>query len=139
MHLHRTGSEWVVLAPAKLNLFFEVLGKRGDGYHEVETLVYPIDLYDTLYFREVSGGQIGLGRIDHFGPWRSKDFQAQEGLRSDGLAGAQTLIRINTMVGANVPRLSQPLTVISIPDKQSASAIDNRQPQRLARVSVVVE
>lgn len=68
-----------------------------------------------------------------------KAFQAQEGLRSDGLAGAQTLIRINTMVGANVPRLSQPLTVISIPDKQSASAIDNRQPQRLARVSVVVE
>ncbi|WP_455221742.1 AAA family ATPase [Kaarinaea lacus] len=68
-----------------------------------------------------------------------KDFQAQEGLRSDGIAGAQTLIRINTIVGANVPRLSKSFAETSIPDKQSASAIDDRQPERLARVSVSVE
>ncbi len=55
MHLHRSGPGWVVQAPAKLNLFFEVLGKRHDGYHEIETLVYPIDLYDTLYAAEAAG------------------------------------------------------------------------------------
>ncbi len=60
MLLHRSPSGWVVQAPAKLNLFFEVLGKRDDGYHEIETLVYPINLYDTLYFKEDSSGQIKL-------------------------------------------------------------------------------
>lgn len=38
-------------APAKLNLFFEILGKRSDGFHEIETLVAPIDLYDRLEFQ----------------------------------------------------------------------------------------
>jgi 4-diphosphocytidyl-2-C-methyl-D-erythritol kinase len=60
MHLHRSASGWVVQAPAKLNLFFEVLAKREDGYHEIETLVYPVSLYDTLYFREEPGGEIKL-------------------------------------------------------------------------------
>ena len=38
----------VVAAPAKVNLFLEVLGSRPDGYHELQTLLVPIDLYDTL-------------------------------------------------------------------------------------------
>ncbi|HEX4130055.1 MAG TPA: 4-(cytidine 5'-diphospho)-2-C-methyl-D-erythritol kinase [Pirellulales bacterium] len=37
-----------VTAPAKLNLLLEVLGKRGDGYHEVETLMVPVALADSL-------------------------------------------------------------------------------------------
>lgn len=60
MQLYRTATDWVVQAPAKLNLFFEVLAKRADGYHEIETLMCPIDLYDTLYFQENSSGQIEL-------------------------------------------------------------------------------
>ena len=52
MHVHRSEVEVVVQAPAKLNLFFEVLAKRDDGYHEIETLMCPVDLYDTLCFRE---------------------------------------------------------------------------------------
>jgi general secretion pathway protein A len=68
-----------------------------------------------------------------------KDFQAQEGLRSDGIAGVQTLIRINTLVGANVPRLGKPLATMSTPDKHSASAIADKDPQRFARVSGPVE
>jgi 4-diphosphocytidyl-2-C-methyl-D-erythritol kinase len=69
MHLHRSPSGWVVQAPAKLNLFFEVLAKREDGYHDVETLVYPINLYDTLYFREDSSGQIKLDCQGVCGAW----------------------------------------------------------------------
>ncbi len=38
-------------APAKLNLFLEVLGKRTDGYHELETLMVTVDLHDTLTIR----------------------------------------------------------------------------------------
>jgi len=37
-----------VLAPAKLNLVLEVLGKREDGYHEIRSLVQAIDLCDIL-------------------------------------------------------------------------------------------
>ena len=35
-------------AYAKLNLVFEVLGKRADGYHEVKTVMQTIDLADRL-------------------------------------------------------------------------------------------
>jgi len=35
-------------APAKINLFLEVLGKRPDGYHELETVMQAVDLVDTL-------------------------------------------------------------------------------------------
>ncbi|NGY04384.1 4-(cytidine 5'-diphospho)-2-C-methyl-D-erythritol kinase [Solimonas terrae] len=37
-------------APAKLNLFLHVTGRRADGYHELQTLFQFIDLHDTLYF-----------------------------------------------------------------------------------------
>jgi 4-diphosphocytidyl-2-C-methyl-D-erythritol kinase len=45
------GTAWEVFAPAKLNLYLEVLGKRNDGFHELETLMAPIRLYDRLEFR----------------------------------------------------------------------------------------
>ncbi|HWB11495.1 MAG TPA: 4-(cytidine 5'-diphospho)-2-C-methyl-D-erythritol kinase [Pirellulales bacterium] len=60
MHVRSTGAGVEVLAPAKLNLFLEVLGKRRDGFHEIETLMYPIGLYDTLLFSDDPGGQISL-------------------------------------------------------------------------------
>jgi 4-diphosphocytidyl-2-C-methyl-D-erythritol kinase len=37
-------------APAKLNLFLHVTGRRGDGYHLLQTLFRFIDLHDTLHF-----------------------------------------------------------------------------------------
>jgi len=49
-----------VLAPAKLNLFLEVLGRRPDGYHEIESLMVAVDLYDRLHFAEDPSGAITL-------------------------------------------------------------------------------
>lgn len=44
--------EWIaVWAPAKLNLYLEILAKRDDAFHEIETLMCPITLCDTLYLR----------------------------------------------------------------------------------------
>ena len=37
-----------VCAPAKINLHLEVLGLRGDGYHDVRTILQSIALADTL-------------------------------------------------------------------------------------------
>lgn len=37
-------------APAKINLFLEVLGKRDDGFHEIVTCMVPLALADELTF-----------------------------------------------------------------------------------------
>lgn len=45
-------------APAKLNLFLHVTGRRADGYHTLQTLFRFIDLHDTLQFSMRSDGVI---------------------------------------------------------------------------------
>ena len=37
-----------VLAPAKINLSLRVLRKRADGFHEIETFIAPVSLYDKI-------------------------------------------------------------------------------------------
>ncbi len=44
-----------VQAPAKINLFLQVLGRRSDGYHNLETWMQKLDLFDTVTL-ELSGG-----------------------------------------------------------------------------------
>jgi 4-diphosphocytidyl-2-C-methyl-D-erythritol kinase len=60
MQVRTTDSGLEVWAPAKLNLFLEVLARRDDGFHEIETLMCPIDLYDTLYFCPDPSGRVSL-------------------------------------------------------------------------------
>jgi 4-diphosphocytidyl-2-C-methyl-D-erythritol kinase len=55
---------WVTKAPAKVNLFLEVLAKRADGYHEIATLMVAVSLYDTLKFKEETSGEVRLD-CDH--------------------------------------------------------------------------
>lgn len=35
-------------APAKINLSFRIVGRRADGFHEIETLMAPVSLFDFL-------------------------------------------------------------------------------------------
>lgn len=60
MQIRRRASEIEVIAPAKINLFFEVASRRQDGFHEIETLMVPVGLYDTLALRDDPSGQITL-------------------------------------------------------------------------------
>ena len=46
-----------VFAPAKINLSLKILGRRNDGFHELDTLIAPISLYDEL---RIDKGRHGL-------------------------------------------------------------------------------
>lgn len=50
----------LMLAPAKVNLHLELLGKRADGYHELETLMVGVNLYDGLEVAESTDNQVSL-------------------------------------------------------------------------------
>lgn len=49
-----------VLAPAKINLSLDILGKRPDGYHLVKMLMQSVDLCDTVTVWENNDGKIDL-------------------------------------------------------------------------------
>lgn len=61
MLLQQRARSLTVWAPAKLNLFLEVLGKRRDGYHDLETLMVTVNLYDTLCFKEEPSAEVSFG------------------------------------------------------------------------------
>jgi len=43
-------------APAKINLFLEVLGKRSDGYHEIKSLALTVSLHDRIVLEPAPRG-----------------------------------------------------------------------------------
>ncbi|OQX19992.1 MAG: 4-(cytidine 5'-diphospho)-2-C-methyl-D-erythritol kinase [Desulfobulbaceae bacterium A2] len=45
-----------VLAPAKINLYLQVIGRRPDGYHELASLMQKLSLCDVLSARRQVGG-----------------------------------------------------------------------------------
>ena len=60
----RLSAEWDRdwIAPAKLNLFLHVVGRRDDGYHLLQTVFRLIDLYDQLRFKPRDDGLVRLSR-----------------------------------------------------------------------------
>ena len=47
-----------IQAHAKINLYLDVIGKRPDGYHEIETIFHSIGLHDDIYLRKRTDGKI---------------------------------------------------------------------------------
>ncbi len=45
-------------APAKLNLFLHIVGRRTDGYHELQTCFQFVDLCDDIYLKVRTDGEI---------------------------------------------------------------------------------
>jgi len=43
-------------SPCKVNLLLNILGKRPDGFHELETVMHPVPVYDHLTFQRASNG-----------------------------------------------------------------------------------
>jgi 4-diphosphocytidyl-2-C-methyl-D-erythritol kinase len=77
------------LAPAKLNLFLEVLGQRSDGYHEIESLMVAVDLYDTLAFGDDPSGRIILRCDDPSLPTGSENLVVRAAERLKEAAGCE--------------------------------------------------
>ncbi len=46
-------------SPCKVNLILNILGKRADGFHQLETIMQPVPIYDRLTF-ENTGSDIAL-------------------------------------------------------------------------------
>lgn len=83
-----------VLAPAKLNLFLEVLARRPDGYHEIESLMVAVDLHDTLTVTASDRGSIELVCDDPSLPAGSDNLVVKAAERLKAAAGCSRGARI---------------------------------------------
>lgn len=72
-------------APAKINLTLDVLGKREDGFHEVEMIMTMVDLADRISFEECEDGQIALETNSAFIPTDERNivYKAAQLLRDE--------------------------------------------------------
>jgi 4-diphosphocytidyl-2-C-methyl-D-erythritol kinase len=115
-------------APAKLNLFLHVLGRRADGYHEIQSLFVPIDVADLLDFESLGDDRIErtgdlIGELDGDLAVRAarllqlesgctcgvsihveKRIPAGSGLGGGSSDAATTLIALNRLWRLNWPR-----------------------------------
>lgn len=55
---------YTLIAPAKINLYLEILGTRPDGYHELVMVLQSIDLADQIHLRTISTDTIRV-RCEH--------------------------------------------------------------------------
>ncbi len=46
------------LAPAKINLFLHITGRRTDGYHTLQSVFQLLDFYDTIHLKPTQTGEI---------------------------------------------------------------------------------
>ena len=70
-----------VLAPAKLNLTLDVLGKRPDGYHDLKMVMQTITLADTLLLEPTQTGEVRVRANLSFLPGGEKNLAATAALR----------------------------------------------------------
>jgi 4-diphosphocytidyl-2-C-methyl-D-erythritol kinase len=106
MDVLRSDSSLRVQAPAKLNLFLEVIAKRSDGFHEIETLMTAITIYDTLRLSRAPEGPLRLSCRWALG------MEACEVARIKRDAGP-TLARLPTTEGNLIFRAAERLRILA--------------------------
>lgn len=89
----------VVPAPAKLNAFLHVTGRRADGWHELETLYTLIDLADTLTLRVRDDGAIvRMNDVEGVPPQADLAIRAAERLKARTGTALGVEIRIDKTI-----------------------------------------
>ncbi len=79
MDLHGDDFKRSIRAPAKLNLFLDVLGRRGDGFHDLETLMVRVCLADHVSLISTSpnsSADPGEIHLDVHGGWPIRSLSA---------------------------------------------------------------
>lgn len=82
-------------APAKLNLFLHIIGRRPDGYHLLQTVFQFIDLCDALSFEpRDDGGIIRIDPLPGIAPEQDITVRAARLLQAESGSSAGVAIRI---------------------------------------------
>ncbi len=69
---HSQSTALTCLVPCKVNLFLEVLGKRPDGYHDLDTIMLAVDWCDALSIRAAKDSRIHLSVQFAPDPWEGQ-------------------------------------------------------------------
>ncbi len=88
-------------APAKVNLSLRILGRRSDGYHEIETLIVPIDLADEIEITTAPGDQIRLTSDDPTIPTDERNLAVRAAQAFAKHTGVRSAIEIH--LGKRIP------------------------------------
>ena len=79
-----------LLAPAKLNLFLHITGRRPDGYHNLQTLFQLLDYGDQLHLQARNDGELTLNPAIK-GVDEQPDYQSRPTAATRQTASAPTL------------------------------------------------
>ena len=63
MIIQRSQNRITVAAPAKINLFLELQARRGDGFHELQTVMSSVNVFDILKFDRSDDDRISLCQV----------------------------------------------------------------------------
>lgn len=88
-----------VPSPAKLNLFLHIIGRRENGYHELQTIFQLIDLCDWLKFEPLAEPDISIEGLQQVELQHNLIFRAAECLKPF----AQKLCGLNITIEKNIP------------------------------------
>ena len=89
-----------VPAPAKLNLFLHITGRRGDGYHLLQSAFMLIDWCDTLHFEFRSDGKISREDLTTALPPQDLIIRAAQALKASSACAGGVHIGVEKRVPA---------------------------------------
>lgn len=88
-----------VPSPAKLNLFLHIVGRRDNGYHELQSIFQLIDLYDWISFEAIEENQIQVEGLAEVKLEQNLIYRAAQYLRPH----AKTPCGLKISVEKNIP------------------------------------
>ena len=93
-----------VPAPAKLNLFLHITGRREDGYHELQSIFQLINLYDWLEFSQTASPEISIDGLSSVDLEHNLIFKATQILKpyAKAFSGLNIRIEKNIPMGAGL-------------------------------------